>query len=67
VTAPGWPAADWVRVQGGNWITRWMTQLLSGESCGGELEPDPLGLGFAIPVLVMVDLLRGGGSRSVIG
>jgi hypothetical protein len=44
-----------------------MTQLLSGESCGGELEPDPLGLGFAIPVLVMVDLLRGGGSRSVIG
>jgi hypothetical protein len=38
---------DWVRVEVGNRITRWMMRLSSSESHGGELEPDPLGLGFA--------------------
>jgi hypothetical protein len=32
----------------GNQITRRMTWLLSGEIRGGESEPDPLGLGFAV-------------------
>jgi hypothetical protein len=36
-----------VRVEVGNRITRWMTRLLSGEILGGELNPNPLGLGFA--------------------
>jgi hypothetical protein len=45
---PGWPAVGWIRVEVGNQITRRMTWLLSGEICGGESEPDPLGLGFAV-------------------
>jgi hypothetical protein len=47
VKAPGWPVASRVRVKVGNRISRRMMQLPSGESHGGELEPDPLGLGFA--------------------
>jgi hypothetical protein len=34
--------------RGGNRITRRMTRLPSGESHGGELVPDPLGLGFTV-------------------
>jgi hypothetical protein len=47
VKAPGWPATNRVRVEVGNWITRRMMRLPSGESHGGESKPDPLGLGFA--------------------
>jgi hypothetical protein len=36
-----------VRVEVGNRITRRMMRLPSGESRGGELDPDLLGLGFA--------------------
>ncbi len=45
--APGWPAAGRVQVEVGNRITRQMIRLPSGESRGVELEPNPLGLGFA--------------------
>jgi hypothetical protein len=38
---------DRVWVEVGNRITRWMTRLPSGEIRGSELEPNPLGLGFA--------------------
>jgi hypothetical protein len=34
--------------RGGNRITRRMTRLPSGKSHGGELVPDPLGLGFTV-------------------
>jgi hypothetical protein len=47
VKAPGWSAVGWVRVVVGNQITRWMMRLPSGESCGGEPDPNPLELGFA--------------------
>jgi hypothetical protein len=47
VKAPGWPAAGRVRVEVGNRITWRMMWLPSDESHTGELEPDPLGLGFA--------------------
>jgi hypothetical protein len=46
VMVPEWPAVGRVRVEVGNQITRRMTRLPSGESCGGEPEPNPLGLGF---------------------
>jgi hypothetical protein len=46
--ALGWPVASWVQVEGGNRITQQMTRLPSGKSFGGEPEPDPLGLGFAV-------------------
>jgi hypothetical protein len=46
VMAPGWPAAGWVQVEVSNRITRRMTQLPSGEICGGDLEPNPLELGL---------------------
>jgi hypothetical protein len=46
VIAPGWPVATWVQVEVGNQITRWMTQLPSGEILGGEPDPKPLGLGL---------------------
>jgi hypothetical protein len=42
--APGWLAAG--RVGVGNRITWQMMWLPSGESLGGELDPNPLGLGF---------------------
>jgi hypothetical protein len=47
VKVPGWPAAGRVRVEVGNRITWRMMRLPSGESHTGELEPGPLGLGFA--------------------
>jgi hypothetical protein len=43
---PGWPAVGQVWVEVGNRITRWMTRLPRGEICGGEPDPNPLGLGF---------------------
>jgi hypothetical protein len=43
---PGWLAASWVQVEVGNRITWQMTRLPSGEILGGELDPNPLGLGF---------------------
>jgi hypothetical protein len=43
-----WPAAGQVRVEVGNRITRQMTQGPSGEICGGEPDPNPLGLGFVV-------------------
>jgi hypothetical protein len=46
VTAPGWPAAGRVRAELGNQITQRMIQLPSGESLGGEPDPNLLGLGF---------------------
>jgi hypothetical protein len=36
-----------VRVEVGNRITRWIMRLPSGESLGGEPDPNTLGLGFA--------------------
>jgi hypothetical protein len=48
VMAPRCPMAGWVQVQVGNQITRRMTQLLSAEIRGGEPDPKPLGLGFAM-------------------
>jgi hypothetical protein len=49
VTVPGWLAAGRVWIEVGNRITRRMTQLPSGESHGGAMEPNPSGLGFAEP------------------
>jgi hypothetical protein len=46
VMAPGWSAAGRVGVEVGNQIIRWMIRLPSGESLGGELDSNPLGLGF---------------------
>jgi hypothetical protein len=40
-------AAGQVRVEVGNQITRRMTRLPSREIHGGDLEPNPLGLGLA--------------------
>jgi hypothetical protein len=40
-------AADRVRVEVGNRITRRMTRLPSGEICGGDPKPNPLGIGLA--------------------
>jgi hypothetical protein len=62
VKVPGWPAASRVRVEVGNRITQQMIRLPSGESHGGEPEPDPLGLGFAsssVELSMMVDPLCG--------
>jgi hypothetical protein len=47
VKALGWLATGWVQVEVGNRITRRMMWLPSGESLGGEPDPNPLGLGFA--------------------
>jgi hypothetical protein len=47
VKAPRSPADGWVRVEVGNRITRQMMWLPSGESLGGEPDPNPLGLGFS--------------------
>jgi hypothetical protein len=46
VKALGWPMAGWVRVEVGNRITQRMMRLSSGESRGGEPDPNTLGLGF---------------------
>jgi hypothetical protein len=46
VTALGWLAAGRVRAELGNQITQRMIQLPSGESLGGEPDPNLLGLGF---------------------
>jgi hypothetical protein len=47
VKASEWPATGQVWIKVDNQITRPMMRLPSGESHGGEPEPDPLGLGFA--------------------
>jgi hypothetical protein len=39
---------SWVWVEVGNRISRRMTQLPSGEIFGGELDLNPLGLGFVV-------------------
>jgi hypothetical protein len=38
--------AGWVRIEVGNRITQRMMRLSSGESRGGEPDPNTLGLGF---------------------
>jgi hypothetical protein len=43
---PGWPTTGQVWDEVGNRITQRMTRLPSGESCDGDPEPNPLGLGF---------------------
>jgi hypothetical protein len=55
VKAPGWPATGWVWVDVGNRITWWMMWLPSGESLGGEPDPNPLGLGLGFPCSVVGD------------
>jgi hypothetical protein len=45
--AVGWPTTGRVWVEVGYWITRWMTQLPSGEIRSGDPEPNLLGLGLA--------------------
>jgi hypothetical protein len=47
VKALGWLVASRVRVKVGNRITQQMMRLPSGENRAGEMEPNPLGLGFA--------------------
>jgi hypothetical protein len=48
VMAPRWPAAGRVGVEVDNRITRRKMRLPSGESLGGEPDPNPLGLGFVV-------------------
>jgi hypothetical protein len=43
---PRWPTTGRVGVEVGNRFTRRMMWLPSGESLGGELDPNLLGLGF---------------------